>query len=207
MKTIDIEALLAWAYTIELPKAPVVQVTGPGGLPRGFDSVHHYGQLLATVDDGSLANAFGLYPDFTATTPVDRDAVEVWEAVQELDGLALALPADWDPLDDMGDLGPEGRAAVERALTRMTVTERNGDRILRKSPRLLIEKHAILGGCPDWEAERPERKVVTEHGKPKWFRRVLVSPEGMAPFEAEVDGFDAKRRRPYPGAYQKFVLS
>ncbi len=200
MKTIGIEPLLKWAYCDELPKA---LPDGPGR-SRMFSASAVQASLmeLYTVID---ANRFGVVPDLSASGAPHPDAVAVHEAVCGLDAMELDLPDDWSPLADLGDLGPEGAAAVGRALMALTVLDAAGQRRLRQTPRRLIERHAILGGCPDTEGEKPERKVVKEFGKAKWFRRVLVEIEGGS-IESEVDGFDRKRRRPYPGAYQKHVL-
>lgn len=46
-------------------------------------------------------------------------------------------------------------------------------------------------------------------GKPRWFRRLPVTSEGaFGPVTEEIewDGFDHKRRRPFPDAYTKSYL-
>jgi hypothetical protein len=77
---------------------------------------------------------------------------------------------------------------------------------LKQRPRTLMQRCAIMGP-PVWEADMPmPREFTGPDGRPRWFRRVTipVGPDGH-PYEIEVDGFDAKRRRPAPDAYRKFV--
>lgn len=233
MRAIDIEALVRWAYRDELPKA--ASVAGEGlafGFRSGWGGVERYGELLAVVQEPDIRNRYGLVPDFTATGEPHPDAVAVHEAVEALATLEFVQPEGWNPLSDMGDLGIDGPAAVARGLARLLVVEdargadvalsrdlrsaavkdgvARGQRlVLRRSPARLVIRQAILGGCPPWEAEAPERCVVMEYGKPKWFRRVVQVSDGAfgpASHEMEVDGFDAKRRRPFPDAYQRFIL-
>ncbi|MBB4042028.1 hypothetical protein GGR34_003713 [Microvirga flocculans] len=214
-KKIAIEELLRWAYRDELPK----ERAGAGRfLPAGFGGawggVERYGETLAVVDDGR-ENRWGLAVDFTAASDPHPDAIRVGEAVKALDGFPLNLPDDWNPIADWPDLGAEGEAAVRRAVERETYIDGNGDRRFKTAISRLVMRHALMNDAPVWEGEKPEIKIVTgANGKPRWFRRVRAvadpgDPElGIMPTytEVEVDGYNAKRQRPYPDAYRKTYL-
>lgn len=215
MRTMMIEQALRWAYREELPKSPALgdRLT-PACFPRGWEEVEHFGDYLALIDEPVPMNRFGLVADFTADEGPHPDAVLIHEAVTALDACPLSVPDDWYPLTDMGDLGDLGREAVARALDRIAPVGRDGERWMRAKPAALIQKHAILGGEPDWEGDTVERRTVSEHGKPLWFQReqVQISPaddtHGIAAqfITVEVDGFDRQRRRPRAGSYQKQEL-
>lgn len=210
MKRMDIEALLRWAYRDELPKAAAE------GSDRivfafrtGWGGVEKFGELLALVQEPDIRNRFGLFPDRFATSEPHPDALRVHAAVDGLRAWEICVPEGWNPIADMGDLGPEGAAAVARGLAGLTVVDATGRTVLRRSPSRLVMRQAILGGCPDWEGEVPERRQVTAHGKVKWFRRVVMVSDGAfgpAQQELEVDGYDHKRQRPFPDAYTKTIL-
>lgn len=221
MKAIGIEALLRWAYCEELPKAQgrggSLAVAGYG---RAWGGTERFGELLTIVD--APVNGYGVVPDFTATTEPHPDALAVHAAVSDMDGTVVGLPEGWAPLVDL--IGPDGlrdgeaAAAAVRGLDRVTVVDADGDRVWRGGVAALVRRHAVLGDRPDWRAEMPERRVLTgANGKPKWFRRQAVwagpvdangdaIPEFGRFIEVEVDGFDPKRREPYPDAYAKELL-
>lgn len=205
-KKITPERLIAWAYKDELPKAQTSSsFLRPEGFGFGWGSVGRYGKYLADPQEPDIRNRFGVVPDLTSTSQPHPDAIAVWIAVHELEALQFDLPDDWDPISDLGDLGPEGRAAVVRAIDRLSVRGHNGERYLRLSLPQVVQRCAILG-APDWRAEKPERKLVSHtNGKPKWFMRTTIETK-TGPLEIEVDGFDNKARRPHYGAYQKTFL-
>ncbi len=213
MRRMDIEALLRWAYRDELPKAAARGGESLAvGFRTGWGGVERYGELLAVVQEPDIRNRFGLVPDGTDGEPC-ADAVAIHEAVERLGALVFDLPEGWDPLGDMGGagaFGAEGHGAVAQALASLTLVDAAGHTVLRRSPARLVIRHAILGGAPEWEGERPERKVVSgANGKPRWFRRVRQVSDGAfgpAACEVEMDGYDLKRHRPHPDAYQKFFL-
>lgn len=216
MRTMTIEQALRWAYREELPKSPSLgdRLT-PACFPRGWEEVEHFGDYLALIDEPVPLNRFGLVADFTADDGPHPDAVTIHEAVNALDAFPVDVPDDWYPLADMGDLGDLGREAVARALDRIAPVGRGGERWMRAKPAALVQKHAILGGEPDWEGEPVGiRDVRSSNGDKKWFRRqqVLVSPESKSlgiPAEfitVEVDGYNHTAKRPYADAYRKAEL-
>ncbi|MFT0892941.1 hypothetical protein [Pseudochelatococcus sp. G4_1912] len=216
MRTITIEQALRWAYVDELPKAPSLgnRLT-PASFPRGWESVEHFGDYLAIVDVSPRPeNAFGLVPDFSAADVPHEDAVRIHEAVMELNRCPVVVPQDWYPLADMDGLDGLGYLAVEHALERIAPVGADGERWMKARPAALIQRHAILGGSPDWESEPIERRFVSEFGKPLWFRleQVEITPTdkklGIAAevITVEVDGRNERTRRPYADAYRKEEL-
>lgn len=206
MKPIGIEALLRWAYVDELPNGEVDRV-GPASTISNWSSAANYLELLADVDSADVRNIYGLAPTRLEREP-HPDAVTVFHAVSTLEGALFDAPAGWNPLDDMGDLGEDGAAAIQRGLARLTTTV-DGETRLRRPVVNLVLRHAICGGAPVWEAEPSEAKLVTANGKPCWFRKIVEEvPGAFGPvrLEVEVDGYDGRRQRPFPGAYRKTVL-
>lgn len=206
MKRIGIEQLLRWAYVDELPNGEVDRA-GPAEPRAGWAGMSMFRELLTRVSGTDVRNIYGLSPTGAARVP-HQDAVTVFHAVSTLEGAFFRVPAGWNPLRDMGDLGEDGTAAIQRGLDRLT-TAVDGETRLRRPVVNLVQRHAICGGTPVWEFDPPEAKLVTENGAPKWFRRVVEeAPGAFGPvrLEVEVDGFDMRRRRPYPGAYRKTVL-
>jgi hypothetical protein len=206
-KPIGIEELLRWAYREELPKEQDCGGVGALGFGHAWGSLTEYGELLTVVDDPGSCNRWGVVPDRGARVEPHPDARMVAEAVLDLDQLELSLPEEWEPLGDLGDLGVLGWACVARALDRLTVIGADGARALRTTPRRLVFKHAILGGCPVWEADVPEVKLVCgANGRPKYFVRNVISMADGIPLEIEADGWSKKARRPVCGAYTKPYL-
>ncbi|MDP3407250.1 hypothetical protein [Bosea sp. (in: a-proteobacteria)] len=210
MKTIGIEAFLTWAYRDELPKAEAgaqISLVGSlgGEMTGGWDAVSRQGELMAeTVRDGRV-NSFGVLPLSIDCGPPHPDALVAHAAVSALDRWEIGLPEDWDPLADMHLSEADRRDAVARAMPRIVVG-REGVARFRQRPAELVRHHAIMRSAPGWEAQAPVSKFVTgPTGNPAWFRRVTVT-EGMTTFEREVDGFNPRTRRPWPGAYKKTYL-
>jgi hypothetical protein len=226
MKQIDVEKLVRWAYREELPKAAPVSPVMPSGFGFAWGGVAGYGALLANVDEPDIRNRYGVVPDLTAQVQPHPDAIRVWTAVQNLDEMSITLPADWSPLDDMGDLGAHGPAATDRALGRLFLpsttrtetailvgfhsariehTVETVDLRLRKPMSELIQTAAILGP-PDWQSDKPVLRCMTNaNGTVRWFRRTTIVGE-HGPIEVETDGYDTHRRRPHVDAYPKEYL-
>jgi hypothetical protein len=201
-----IEELLRWAYLEELPKIPRI-AAGPAGYGVAWNAISRWADELSLA--AANENRYGVLPDLSIDSFPHADAFRVHDAVAALDDWELGLPDDWSPLADLGPLDGHAVIVAAKALDVMTVVDADGKRKLRRSPRRLIFRHAILGGCPDVEVWAPEIKTVTEYGKAKWFLRSVVTTDGaFGPLyaEVEIDGYDHKRRRPRPGAYQKTWL-
>jgi len=212
--TIDIEDLLVWAYRTELPKEPVEARTMALELAKGWDSVSSYGRHLAVIDGPDVRNLFGVTPDRSALVGPHADALAVAHAVEGLAGLTLDVPADWWPFGDMATVeewGLLGEAVVANALDRMSAVGEDGVRRFKCSAAWLVQKHAMMGTTPVWEAETTVLQWVRERGKPKWFVRRLVPQmvhgEIIGTIEVEGDGYCPKAKRPMTGAYQRQELS
>lgn len=210
MRTIGIEAFLAWVYREELPKA---EAPGSGAAlssamfgDGGWDAVSRQGELMAeTVSDGRV-NSYGVLamPAWSGAPP-HQDAFTAHRFVGGLAQMDLGLPDGWSPLQGLGLSAQEERAAIARAMPRIA-TEHDDRWRLRFKPVELVRRYAILGGCPPWEADIPKARFVEMHGKPQWFRIVMEEGAFGRLYEREVDGFNQRSRRPYPGAYRKTFL-
>lgn len=208
MKRVDIETLVRWAYRDELPKVGR-ETTLVAAIRSGWAACSRYGELLTVVQESDIVNRWGLVPLDVETDGPHPDAMAVADAVERLALHEVDIPADWYPLADMGDLGAEGVDAVRRGVDRLLVQDAQGRRMPRQSLARLVIRHAILGDAPAWEAEAPTRRMVSACGKPKWFRQISqVTPGAFGPCAqtVEVDGYNATRQRPFPGAYRKFEL-
>lgn len=208
-RKMDIETALRWAVRDELPKAKFVNVGEVAAIASSWGAIDSYAELLTKID----SNRYGVVPDILALTPPHPDAIRLGEAVRALDGLALGVPEGWNPIAEFGGLGGLAAAAVAKALEAETIVDRAGERRFKQRPSMLIIHHAVFGGVPDWRCEAPEAKPICENGKSKWFRIVQVwasGDHGKAEFghwrDVEVDGFNARSRRPYPQAYRKYQL-
>lgn len=205
MKRVEIEALLRWTYRDELPKAGAAmrlrdRVPGFGFAWSGIEA---YGEHMAVIDE---PNDWGLAPDLGAVREPHPVAVLVGRHVDALAAWPVVLPRGWDPLVEMGDLGALGQAAVAAAVERLAVVDAAGERHLRASAAWLVRRYALLGGAPVWEAEPAQVRVESANGRPRWFRTIQIADGlgGMRP--VEVDGYDPKRKRPWPGAYRRLYL-
>jgi hypothetical protein len=200
-RLIGIEALLRWAYSEELPK-----VSAGGALsflPAGFVTA----SFAAEAGENVRVNRFGVVPDFSAPCGPHADALAIAGVVKSLDEFELAIPDGWDPFADLGEMGGHRAAAIADVLARLTVIGLDGRRRLKTKPSRLIMRHAILGGCPDWRAEKPEVKFVcAANGKPRWYVRQTVLDVSGIPFEVEADGYSKSAKRPVAGAYRKTYL-
>jgi hypothetical protein len=197
-----IEDLLRWAYRQELPKAERVTA---GFQPAGF-SASSWSDGMAAVD-----NSFGVVIDWQAMGPPHPDALAIGHAVAALDAYPVSMPDDWNPVTDLGLSEDETRAALATGLRDVFVTDAQGETRPRRSLSVLLRHHAVMGGCPDWEADVPERRVASgPNGRPRWFRMVDIdygTVDGRRLIRAvEQDGYDSKRHRPHPDAYRKTLL-
>ena len=206
MKRIGIEALLAWAYRQELPKAGSGTVrghAGPGAGIGGWDMVADYGELLALID---TSNAWGCVPDFSHEDYPHEDAVTVGHAVAALADASFEPAPDYDVLadlvlDDGSRLTDEERADChERGLAIARINE-------GRMPATVM-RLAMLGTTPGWSSYAVARKLVRNaQGGAAWFRKAVRPNADGGETVVELDGYDRQRQRPHPGAYQKTRLT
>src|SRR3990167_1198981 len=221
-KSLPIDDLLRWTYRDELPKDNATAFLRPDGFGFGWGAVSKAGKYLADVQEPDLRNRFGITPDLTSKSQPHPDAARIWFEVQTISN--FRIPEEWNPIADLGDLAHYGEAAIVKGLDRLflravpaasasLVSTRSaaGDRrraggtlVLLRAPPELIQKFAILGGCPPWEAEKPEFCTVkSKNGRPAWFINEDVTVDGES-IEVETrNGLDPKRRLPKAGAYLK----
>ena len=205
MKTKTIEELLSWAFVHELPK---------GGGVDGLDSMNSAWRMLQASSWGKIT----AFAELMAKVDVDRgdggmwleqgeaheDAVVVGQAVADLALCDVMIPDGWNALadwpDDDGLVAPAVARAVERYRLRPAMRRRAG--IVS-----LVVGTAILGRDPAWEAEPSKVRMVERGGQPAWFVERRTKDEFGREHVLEVDGRNARTRRPLAGAYRKYEFS
>jgi hypothetical protein len=205
-RAMTIEDAVIWAFKEELPKENDLSGRAPAGYPSGFGSALNQASGYWAVP----SNGFGVVPDLSAAEAPHPDAVAIFQAVRSLDDVVVTIPADWNPLGDLADLGPEVVDAAMRALHQVCGYAPDRSLVLRSKLSTTV-RTAVFLGPPECHvgAERPERIPIQHGGKPRWFRKVRrVIGEGATArvYENEEDGRNPRTRRPYPGAYHKYVL-
>lgn len=206
MKTVTIEELLVWAFVHELPK---------GGGADGLDNIHSAWRQLEASSWGKVLG----YAELMTLVDRDRpapgtwveqgaphdDALEIGRAVADLAKYDVMFPEGWNPVGDWVDQGELTRDAVARAVERFSLRPagKRGASIVS-----LVISTAILGRVPDYAAPEPECEVFKRGGlHPSWFmQRQAVDAFGRE-YSVEIDGYNRRSHRPYPGAYQKFILT
>lgn len=210
MSTMTIEALLRWAFVLELPKARRDGLPGSAVASSSWWMVEQVG-LLGTRIDAATGPMLIAGADDEAPHP---DAVVIAEAVAALDDRVLVEGEDHDLLAGWPEFGVAGAVAVRRAWDLVVYVDRDGGRRLRSSLANLVRSVAILDRWPDWRCDVP--KLVDEvgpDGKPRWYRTVrrAVRWDGdgneIGWDDIEIDGFDRRSRRPRPDAYRRRILS
>lgn len=201
-KLIGIEHLLQWAYRQELPKGQTGGRMAGLGMAGGWDAVSRFGELGTLVDVS--ANAFGCVPDVWGNGEVEahEDALAVAASVARLAETTCAWEEGYDVLSDVEGITDAERTECNRL--GYDIARARGDQLAA-----LVIRVAMVGRVPTWEGHGPvERRVeLGAKGQPAWFRHVeRLEGEGRKPVLIEMDGYDAKRGRPYPGAFQKHYL-
>jgi hypothetical protein len=221
MKTMVIEDAIRWAVRDELPKVGADVVGGwiRAGAPNGAASpalaASVAGQMGASVD--ARTNRYGVVPDFGALGRLEPHpaAVAIGEAMLALDGIEAGGFADWEAFDDLAGLGDDPVAGPLLAEARRDAQAQAGTMArMTGSLSALMVKRAVLGPPSGWEIG--EVRAVVERcprtGNPMWFRKERRAvawndrDEAIAWDDIEVDGFNAKSRRPWPDAYRRSVL-
>jgi hypothetical protein len=209
-RRMTLSAALKWAWAEELPKEPAH--SGPEGFASAWGAIERYGELMTVVDRDP--NRYGCIPFDEAGFP-HADALKLAAAVEELDGLVIDAPEDWDPMPELAAIDPDlARAARADAVRKATREGEGGERVFAVRPSVLAIRHAILGIVPDWQVEALPAVEYERYsnGRPRWFVRREVSVDvgtdanGAPTFmteTVEVDGWSSRQRRPMKGAYQK----
>lgn len=208
------EAVVAWAFREELPKAPR-RAAGPGGYHPAWGSVGQYGRYLSLVDMHGV-NAYGCVPDFSADSQPCADALAIADIVAELDGCDLDMPADWQPAPELDGFAGMGTKAVAAAWQRMVRTDEKGRQVLRLKPSDLIVRRAVLGVDLAGLTIGPTEERCESHadGRPKWFVRrsmsVIVGRNADGSDRTEMQMIEcagtSRNGKPLPGAYRKPFL-
>lgn len=204
MKRIDIETLLTWAYRQELPKAGSGTVSGVV-TQSGWGKMNDFTELLTLVDS---CNHYGCVPDYSAESEPHPDAVIVGRAVKAMADVSFEAGEGWDVLGEVrvdGEpLSDAERADCHHRGVALALDTRPG-----RMPGLIV-RSAMLGKAPGWgdHGEVARRPVTGPNGAARWFRRAeRTAGEGREPVVIEIDGYDRRRQRPFPGAYRKTALS
>lgn len=212
MSVVTIEKLLHWAFVMEMP-LPDEGVVIPVGGFGPWGAIDRFGQLGTMVDENRVmgwADGGGMS---WVIGSADPDAVKVVNAVAELDGMILREEDGFDVLAGWPDFGALGEEAVAKAWGVLSRRDAEGKLVLRSAISSLVRCVAVLGRWPDWTCDTPRIEMATIEGKPAWFRKISQPVEWDAAgspirwVEVEVDGRNKVARRPYPGAYRKFVLT
>ena len=211
-RSLDIEAALRWAFRDELPKVSALnreEVDMPRGGSRSRDPGDFVTDVQLMID--MPTNCFGVVKAIGSRGAAHPDAIMIGDAVAALDGMVMGVPEDWQPLAEMDDLSPEVTRLVQVAVDGVAGEVEGGRRLFGLRPSALIQRYAGTSGAPDWRAEVPQVKVVSEFGKPKWFvmrTTWLKTVDGRdIAHEVEEDGYNARSKRPYGDAYRKLYLS
>lgn len=203
-----IEKLLHWAFVEQMPTPAQGAEMAVGGFgPWG--AIEQFG-ALGTLVDVSRSDGGGMC---WVVGAVDADAVAVVNAVAGLDSLTVREDDSHDLLAGWSGLGALGDELVAKAWA-IVSTRMADDRVALKAPlSALVRRMAVLGQWPVWQCDAPRVAVAEREGKPAWFRKVQQEVEWNTKgkptrwVEVEVDGRNKVTRRPYEGAYRKFVLT
>lgn len=211
-KRVEVRDFLRWVFREELPKgerrdAPIAPMVS------NWESTERSSVFMEKIDDGRPMNIFGVVGidgGYVLAEP-HADALACYETMKGIDREPISWPDDWNPLAEYGDLQGLQWGVASRVRERMFT--RHGDELVLKGGFLaLLQKWAILDGEPDGkidEAPRPEYVRKRTGNGPAWFikqRFEQAGAFGALSWDVEADGYDAKRKRPKPGAYRKQML-
>jgi hypothetical protein len=220
MKTMTIEAAVAWAVRDELPKVgadplgKMVRAGAPNGCSSPALAAAMAGSMGGAID--ARANRYGVVPDLAALDRLTAHpaALLIGEAMLGLDAIEPAGFAEWDAFEDIEDLAADPIAGPLLAQAKADARHQAGAmaRMLGALSALMV-KRAVLPMPRGWECGEVTVEVLKDHGKPRWFRQVArpaqwnEDGEVIATEMVEVDGYNAKAGRPFPDAYRKHRLS
>ena len=212
-RSLDIESALRWAFRDELPKVAALNrdevdvPRHPGIAARDRSEVSNDVQIMMSLS----TNCFGVLPAVGVRGSAHPDAIAIGDAVAALDGMVLGVPEGWKPLAEMDDLSPEVTRLVQVAVDGIAGEVEGGRRLFGMRPSFVVQRYALSGRAPAWQAEVPAVKIVSAFGKPKWFvtrTNWSKSVDGRdVALDVEEDGYNATAKRPYADAYRKLYLS
>jgi len=202
MKTMTIHELLHWAYCQELGKVGGTMADTSGGYSAAWERTQEMAALGTLIDRSP--NVFGIVPTSVYEGEPHVDALTVGQFVRKIETVAdLAPPSGWQPFPEFDD--PHGVIAEEIG-TVVSQWWLKGERANSAALQALIVRSAVIGRGPDWSAEAPRVVPLMKWGNPMWFIEKKTKDALGRVYAYETDGFDKRKRRPRPGAYQKYRL-
>lgn len=200
MHKMSLPDFLKWAFGEELAHVPGYDRIGEGG--GNFGSA--WGGIAEIAKLGCFVDGTRTPVDQMAPRMIDPDAVAASEAVMLLAAENFDIPARWNPFPELDD--PYGLIAdcVREVVSRRALAyagDRNGNLMG------LIIACASMGKEPEWRIPQPKFRMVAKNGVPAWFVTTRQADVFGRVYEVETSGFDARSRRPMPGAYRKFEFS
>lgn len=185
-RSLDIEALLSWAYRDELAKMDFL-----GGGSFFWSGFAELGTKVT-----SSGNSLQAYASIIGDG-VHPDAERIHKEVCSLG----SFQPDWEePEILLSDMPEEVQALAANAV--------KGYRVQLD---VMVLRCAKLGTRPDWRADGvPVKKPVlaARSGQAAWFvmEEVEISSAGrvVGTERREVNGYDQQTKRPKPGAYRKY---
>lgn len=191
MASIELRDFLKWAFGEEL--VHIAKDNGSGG----WNYIAAFAALGTVIDNKGMGPA----PELSLVHP---DAVAASDAVSLLAAERFDLPKGWRPFPDLDD--PHGLIAqsVEDVLCRRAMRD---EASLNANLIGMLISCSVLGKEPDWRVAQPAFRMVERSGMPAWFIEARQKDAFGRVYTYEADGFDARSRRPKPGAYRKFELS
>jgi len=191
MRKIELGTFMKWAFGEEL--VHLAQRANEGG---GWNYIAAFGALGTVIDGGGYSS-----PELSHVHP---DAIVAGEAVMLLAREDLSPPEGWNPLPDLDD--PHGVLAgvVDEVMARRAMRDNAS---LNANLIAMVISYAVMGKEPEWRVPQPKFRMVSRNGEPLWFIRQSQTDRFGRVYEYETDGFNAKSRRPRPGAYRKYEVS
>lgn len=210
MSVVTIEKLLHWAFVMEMP-LPDEGVVIPVGGFGPWGAIDRFGQLGTLVDENRIMDSDSGGVSWVIGR-ADPHAVAVVNAVADLDAMSLREEDGFDIMAGWTDFGTLGDEAIAKAWGIISRQRPDGQLVLKSAISELVRRVAVLGTWPKWQADAPRLEMATIEGRPAWFRKVKREVEwesGVAVrwAEVELNGFNKVGKRPYPGAYRKYVLA
>lgn len=200
MKKTTIEALLTWAFTLELPKIGTSEASYSAA-PSTWGILSDVINLGTMIDKSP--NGYGVISGFSYEGEPHEDALVVGDAVRALADRNFEIGEGWNPFPDWED--PHGLIADEVARVSAEQLGRSG-RLNGRHVVSLVTTAAILKRGPDWRCDEPKTVMVMSNGKPAWFIMRKCRDRTGAILNYEDNGFDQRKQRPKSGAYRKYRL-